>query len=295
MTEDTRTLTPSVRIFAEGVLGRIAAVHDASRPGPHSRVWEVTRADGRRFYVKRSPTPKSFERETWAYRSAVPALGFGRAPHLLGSDARQLTLLLTALPGAPVTRVALDPAARRAAHRQFGAVLARLHSTGAASAVDRRRALESAHALPDEAELNLRRAGSLIAGERAALVRRAAARAVRLAPGLPAARVHGDAREHNALWHEGRLALIDFERSRYAPAALDFVRLACGPWEERADLRTAFFEGYGRRPTEAEREALWCMAVLDAVSRLGHGPSDGDEATRRGLRTLERLERGAFG
>ncbi|QIQ04766.1 phosphotransferase enzyme family protein [Streptomyces liangshanensis] len=294
-----KTLPPPLRAWAERSVGPLGAVQDASHPRADSRVWDITDAQGRHFFVKQSPTPASYACETFGYQSAVPALGFGGAPRLVASDARDLALLLTAVPGTPLSRLTLTTAAHRSAHRQFGALLRRLHGSDRMPGPGRRAAAEAVeHTATTEVETHLVRAGALLTGHRRALVRRAAEHLLQLTDRLVPAHIHGDARERNALWTaagSGRLAVVDFGRSRYAPAVQDFVRLACGPWQDRPDLRDAFFHGYGRDLTDSERQALTCLAALDAVSGLAYGPAHGDdEVTARGTRTLERLERGLF-
>lgn len=73
----------------------------------------------------------------------------------------------------------------------------------------------------------------------------------------------------------------------------DIVRLACGPWVGRPDLRAAFFEGYGRELTDKVERSLRCLAALDAVSAISWGvPHHDPEIVARGRATLARLERG---
>ncbi|MFJ1746184.1 phosphotransferase enzyme family protein [Streptomyces sp. NPDC088116] len=290
-----KALPSPLRAWAERVVGPLSSVRDASHPRASSRVWGVTDSRGRDFFLKQSPSPAFYERETFGYQSAVPALGYGHAPRLVDSDARRLALLLTAVPGTPVSRLALTPAEHRSVHRQFGALLRRLHGAEKLPAGARRDAEAAIGRTAADAGKHLARAGDLLTDGRRALVRRAAGHLLRLTDRLTPGHIHGDAQERNALW-SGRLAVIDFERSRYAPAVQDFVRLACGPWQDRDDLRTAFFQGYGRPLTEAERQALPCLAALDAVSCLAYGPAHGEhDVTARGLRTMDRLERGTFG
>ncbi|MCF3120204.1 phosphotransferase [Streptomyces arenae] len=116
-------------------------------------------------------------------------------------------------------------------------------------------------------------------------------------PALPLAFLHGDARDRNLLWSRSRrqAGWIDFERSHFAPAAQDFVTLACSRWVDRPELRTACLQGYGRDLTPEEEHALRCLAALDAVSCLRWGPRLGDhEVTARGKRTPDRLTTGVF-
>ncbi|MCL7377510.1 phosphotransferase enzyme family protein [Streptomyces sp. 35G-GA-8] len=305
-----KSLPPSLRVWAERVVGPLPAVLDASHPRETSRVWDVTDSRGRRFFIKQSASAALYERETFGYQSAVPALGFGRAPRLVETDPRQLALLLTAVPGTPVSRLVLSGPEHRSAHRQFGALLRRLHGTDKMPGAGRREARTALERLADDAEHHLTRAGDLMSEGRRALVRRSADHVRKLTDLLAPAHIHGDAQERNVLWTgpavpgqrastreaSGQLAVIDFERSRYAPAVQDFVRLACGPWQDRDDLRDAFFHGYGRPLTDAERQALPCLAALDAASCLAYGPDHGEhDVTARGLRTLARLESGALG
>jgi hypothetical protein len=111
----SKTLPAAVHAWAEGVLGPLTVVRDASHPRPASQVWEVThRVDDARHFVKISPTPKFFARETRAYRQTAPALGRGSVPRLVESNAQQQALLLTAVPGRGVKSL---PAVRGAAAR----------------------------------------------------------------------------------------------------------------------------------------------------------------------------------
>lgn len=80
---------------------------------------------------------KFFTRESRAYRHLVPALGHTRAPHLVGSRAQDLALLLTTVPGTPVKELGLDAAGWRTVHQQAGALCARLHEAGALDRGDR--------------------------------------------------------------------------------------------------------------------------------------------------------------
>ncbi|MEV6397353.1 hypothetical protein AB0M39_21700 [Streptomyces sp. NPDC051907] len=99
---EAKALPPGVRDWAERRIGAVAAVRDASHPRENSRIWELARHDGRRFYLKISPKARMYERETFALRHAAPAMGAGGAPQLRASNAEHLVLLVTAVPGRPV-------------------------------------------------------------------------------------------------------------------------------------------------------------------------------------------------
>ncbi|WP_055495667.1 aminoglycoside phosphotransferase family protein [Streptomyces sp. TP-A0356] len=282
--------------WAEDVVGPISSVRDVSHRRPASRVWELTSGTGRTF-LKVAPTPTFYARETRAYREAAPALERGTVPQLVETDPRQRALLLTAVPGRAVRSLALTPAQRRALHRKAGAWLRRFH--GEASDLTPRDHAEAAGEIEravHTAEVHLERAGDLIGVRERELVRRHAAALALLGP-LPVGYVHGDFQERNWLYDTGAgaLAVVDLERARPHAAVFDVVRLACGPWADRPELRTAFCEGFGRRLTTEEEFALRCLGALDAASAIAWGvPHDDREVVARGRRTLARLLEGGF-
>ncbi|WP_327687188.1 phosphotransferase enzyme family protein [Streptomyces sp. NBC_00467] len=290
---DAKTLPPALRGWTEREVGCISGVRDASHPRASSRVWELERADGCRFYLTISPSARMYERETFALRHAAPALGAGRAPQLRASSAEHLALLTTAVPGRPVNELPLTAAEEYEAHRQGGMLLARLHAAGDLTGRWRAEAEEALDAVALGTDRHLEEAGDRLTPAEHALVRRLAAE-LRIVGPLPLGFIHGDAWPRNLLWSE-HAAWIDFERSRFAPVAQEFVRMACAVWADKPRLRAACFSGYGRELTPQERHALTCLAALDAVSALTWGETHGDPfVAARGRRTLDRLTTGVF-
>jgi Ser/Thr protein kinase RdoA (MazF antagonist) len=293
---DSTALPPALLGWAQKQVGTPLTVSDASHPRENSRVWELVRRDGVRFYLKVSPQPLMYQRETFALRSAVPALGAGTAPQLWASNAEHLALLLTAVRGRPLKELTLTPAQECAAYRQGGVLLARLHAAGDLSGPRRREAERTLQDAADGADRHLEKAGDRLTPAEHKLVRDLADQ-LRLLPPLPLAFIHGDAWARNLMW-SGELAQagwVDFERSCFAPAVQEFVPLSCGVWADRPDLRTACLRGYGRGLSAEELHALKGLAALDAVSCLVWGPAHDDpEVTARGRRTLDRLMTGVF-
>ncbi|MEU7204347.1 aminoglycoside phosphotransferase family protein [Streptomyces sp. NPDC045470] len=262
--------------------GEITEVRDVSRQRAGARVWELTRADAARFFLKVAPTPDRYTRETHAYRHAVPALGHAHAPVLVDSDPGRLALLLTAAPGSGLPASAPGRADRTELYRQAGGLLRRLHDAcgpaGAAGPVggaDRWAA--GRHAAAEEQVAQLTDAGVLDAAERRFVLDRAAV--LHLLPPLPAGFLHGDVGEHHFLWDAAgrRLALAGFAQARLGCAAEDLVRVAYGACLRDPALRAAFLRGYGRELTDAERYALPALAALDAVEVWARGLRTGDE------------------
>ncbi|MFC4466865.1 phosphotransferase enzyme family protein [Streptomyces xiangluensis] len=293
---DSTTPSPSLLGWAQKELGAPLTVSDASHPRENSRVWELVRRDGVRFYLKVSPQPLMYERETFALRSAVPSLGAGSAPQLRASSAEHLALLLTAVPGRPLKELTLTPAEECEAYRQGGMLLARLHAAGDLSGPRRREAEGGLQAAADSADKHLRKAGDRLTPADHKLVRDLADQ-LRLVPPLPLAFIHGDGWARNLMWSRklAQAGWVDFERARFAPAVQEFVLMSCGVWADRPDLRAACLRGYGRGLSREELHALKGLAALDAVTCLVWGPAHNDpEVTARGRRTLDRLMAGVF-
>lgn len=122
----TTPVPPALREWAQDIVGPVLSVRNVSHDRPNSRVWELTYATGRVF-VKLSPNPASFGRETRALREVAPGLQMGTIPLLRGADAHQQALLLSPVPGRPVKSLALTPGGERSLHRQAGSWLRLFH------------------------------------------------------------------------------------------------------------------------------------------------------------------------
>ncbi|MBO1329896.1 phosphotransferase enzyme family protein [Streptomyces sp. VRA16 Mangrove soil] len=278
--------------WARSEIGDCATPVDVSHPRAGSRVWGLPRPDGTvRAYLKVSPRPVPYEREVFALRHAVPALGALRAPQLIASLPQDLALLLSPVDGRPLRQLTLRRAEEAAAHRQAGRLLALLHAAGEPTGPRRREAEDAVAVVADGAERHIAAAGERLGPAERDLVRTCAARLAHLPP-LPMAFLHGDAWPRNLLWNGTTAAWIDFERARCGAAVQDFVLLACSVWPTRPDLRTALLTGYGRQLTPDEEIALMCLSAVDAAGCLAWGPDHDDpQVTARGRRTLDRMLR----
>ncbi|MEV6018235.1 phosphotransferase [Streptomyces sp. NPDC051997] len=179
--------------WAERQISGTARARDASPPRDNSRVWELVRADGRRFYLKVAATARSYERETFALRHAAPALGGGRAPQLHASSAEHLALLTAALPGRPANELPLAAAEEYEAHRQAGLLLARLHTAGDLTGHWRTEAEGALHTAAQEADRHVEAAGHRLTPEQRTLVRHLTDRLRQVGP-LPLGFIHGKPR-----------------------------------------------------------------------------------------------------
>lgn len=272
--------------LARQVAGEIAGVTDCSWQRDSSAVWRLASASGSCWYLKRHSSGRFHAREVAALRGWAQVLGHGRVPGLAAADPGQLIMVITAVPGQPVSGLRLSLRAEREVHRQAGLLLGRLHATArepeAGADIGR---------MTSRVEGHLRDAGGLLTPAQRRMVRDCASRLARLGARVPAVASHGDFQPRNWLWDPAsrQLGVIDWERAEPAAAIRDLVRLQHGAWDRRPDLREHFFAGYGRALTPQEREMLSCYAVLDALSGLLWGRANGDdEVVNRAWRTFRR-------
>ncbi|WP_402465396.1 phosphotransferase [Isoptericola aurantiacus] len=209
------------------------------------------------------------DRELDAHEQVLARLaGHGRTPRLLHADLERRLLATTWLPGDVVEGAAAagDPET----YRQAGAVLARLHATGARvdgdweAAQDARALarLAGAHGIAPPVVSRLRE-----------VIGTHAHPPVRVVP------CHGDFRPRSwVIDDEGIVRVIDFGRFAWRPPATDLARLDAQQWIGRPDLAAAFVDGYGADPRggPAWRRILVREAIGTAVwaHRVGDGASE---------------------
>jgi Ser/Thr protein kinase RdoA (MazF antagonist) len=242
-------------------------------------VIRVRDARSQEFVVKQHGSRSKHDREVNAYRHWTAALG-PSAPRLIAADSAAITIVITTLPGQPCSGDL-----RAAVHHQAGALLRRFHDAEPA-----RELLWFPGWLDDRIRHWTGQVKTLLSAEDAMVVdsHLAALRMIGVPHGVPC---HLDFQPRNWLLDEsGNLSLIDFEHARTDLPARDFVRLRFRVWPSRLDLQDAFFDGYGRRLTDAEGELVWHLGALDALTALARGRQTGDRAlTTSGHATLRQL------
>ncbi|MER6447222.1 NUDIX hydrolase [Streptomyces venezuelae] len=276
-------LPRQLRLFAEHAVGPLARVADVSWARTGSRVWRLTGTGGGTWYLKRHRGARFHHREVAAYRTWVPALG-AHAPRLVAAGTMAQAVVVTALEGRALHGMVLDPASEARVQHGLGRLAAALH-----------RSAPEQPGVPSPAagkvERHLEAARPYLADGDEGLVL-ALARTYGDLPSPLLVPTHGDLQYRNVLLTgDGELRLFDFERSEYATATRDMVRLS-HTWDGRPDLRTAFLDGYGRGLTPDEELRLDCESAFDALSGIAYGTTHDDpEVTERGVRTLLRLRR----
>ncbi|MFI1436355.1 aminoglycoside phosphotransferase family protein [Streptomyces lydicus] len=251
--------------------GSAEVVADHSWPGTSTTALRLRATDGRHMILKGNTSTDSFQREHTALSRWAPALG-PSAPQLLDADEDAQLLLMTAVAGRPLQSFTLTPRQERHAYGQAGALLARFHHTAP------RTALPSFG--PDRAAYirsQMTDSTSPLTGTDLTVLDEA----LHLPETLPPQQAqpsHLDFTSRNILW-DTEAGVIDLEASRYEAVGRDFLRITQRTLHHRPDLRTAFYQGYGREPDQAERELMRICTVTDAAAIV-------ITATARGLHTF---------
>ncbi|WP_250639383.1 aminoglycoside phosphotransferase family protein [Frankia sp. AiPa1] len=278
-------LTPTAPIpedlhrWAEQHLPGTTRATDTSWPRSTSQVWLVD-GESTSVYVKISPSRRAFEREIHAHRHARAALPPTAAPRLIAYDTRTLALLTTAVPGAVVRGLPLDPDIETRVHHLGGTLLRGWHDHPEAEPEGAREAVTaSMTAQAAEAALCLKATEELLYPDERELVAEVAHDLVALAAGLPLVYLHGDAAPRNWLWDQvtTTLALIDFETAEHGLAVQDMIWLCGAMWPSQPHLREAYLDGYGRPLTEDEQRLLVLLTARLAVSYLTTGLRNQDQ------------------
>ncbi|MGW5789145.1 aminoglycoside phosphotransferase family protein [Saccharopolyspora sp. NPDC003752] len=211
------------------------------------------------------------QREVSAYREWTPHLA-DAAPRLLAVDPDLPGIVITAVPGRPLDELDLPQEAERAAFRQAGHLLRRLHQipvTGHAPQIT--------SYLAERAEHWIARTTLHLTRHDTQRIRHHMQRLMKITTARVTA-CHLDFQPRNLLWHPGQgLRLIDFEHARIDLAARDLVRMTTRHFAQRPDLKAAFFAGYGPL-NESDAAVLAHCTVLDGLTTLAYGHRNSDPA-----------------
>lgn len=273
-------LPDALGAFAEAQLGQLTRTRFCGWPHAESAVWHL---EGRASaYLKAFRQPRKFAQERRAYRDWLPRLtsepGLAVTPALLAESGALRALLLSALPGSLAVHALLTPRQGLEVYRRAGAFLRALHALPFGDDDP----LPLGEAYRQRAKAWLARAEGLVADPLVAWVGGRAGEAAGLLDTLGAARVpcHRDFTARNWLVATGagavRLAVIDFEHARPDFWLFDTEKLCAEV--TATPLEAAFWQGYGRAPTDAERRVLEAHGALAALSTVVWAREHGDAA-----------------
>jgi Ser/Thr protein kinase RdoA (MazF antagonist) len=298
------SLPPDLHRRCRPVVGDVAVVSRHDQPHRRANVWRLESESGPCF-LKQHGEMRRWAAEVHALTAWAPAL-YPEAPQLRaawdGSAAagERPAVLVTALPGAPLSSLTLDAAQQQCSWNAAGAWLARWHALPPGRCFGGTTA-DGKHPSPDaEADAVAlitrtiedwlargRDAGVMFEAETATAMRALGATDV-FASEVPMP-CHGDFQPHNwiidgtAAWS----GVIDFEHARWdvrlADLGLWWDRLLAG----RPDRQEALFAGYGRRLNAREAGQLAILRALGAMARIVGGHRAGQTAVvQLGRRTL---------
>ena len=266
----------ALRAWAESVAGAQVEIVDRSRGfGQPSIVWELQPMGSERLFLKRSGSSAHFRRARHANEHWIPQLDGERFhfPTRVGTNEELLAFVATALDGPVVETMDLKSADVTFLMHEAGALARAIHALPVEEAVDpvaymghkvSRYLQPSEHVDPRDIDWVL------------ALVDEG-----RAFDGCAMVGTHGDWSPRNwlRLDNEGLPALgaIDWERARVDVWLEDMQRMTHDHWYRFPWLREAFFDGYGRRPTEPEARQLKMLTLVASLAAIPYACKHEDE------------------
>ncbi len=301
----TTSLPEPLAAWCETILGGYDAPGECSHPHGESRVWRLfSRTSGETCYLKAHRRDGKREREIWAYNHVVALLG-GFAPRLVAvRDEPPPALLLSALPGEPMERVALTPARERNAWQQAGTALARYHTVTSPWFGRPDRNGEPLEGTQPDAEafwqsrladwIDRAERGNFLTPDEIAFARDRAGD-MNVFRGEPAVATHHDYTPRNWIVSPDTsewLGVIDFEHACFDVCVADFKLYRDRFFADRPDLEEAFFTGYGAPLTDRQQAQLRIIHLHQGVSGVVWSREHHDagfDATNHAI--LDRLRR----
>lgn len=257
--------------FAQREMGSEVQIENYSRDfGRPSIVWRLVASDGSRAWLKHHESSRQFERELIGLERFIPALGeqtWWSSPILVAMDRDAEVILMTEVEGEILDTAVTSTDEDRTMFRLAGRFVRKLHDLASFE--------------PNEAtvpiDLKDRSEHYLVAGETSI-----DAETMRWARGLvdQACRVgnitpvpcHRDFSPRNWLINRRqsgiKFGVIDWERTGHDLWLQDIQRMVYDHWHHRPHLRHAFFEGYGREPTDAEQLQLDTICLVGAIASV---------------------------
>lgn len=286
----TFALDLALDAFVAAAVGPYQTVRFCGRGQTGSRVWEIIDQAGTRAFVKVHRQRRKFTQELDAYRRWAVALS-PATPRLVAHSVAQQALVLSAVPGRPVSAAGLGRADEPALYRRAGALLRGLHDLPYGDDDPMPLAL----AFLRRASAWLARCQGLVPTEVLRWAEACSHEAARLIAQERYRRVpcHRDYTPRNWLDDGKQLYLIDFEHARADLWLNDVERLYGEVLASRPRLAAAFWLGYGRTPSESEQALLKRLGVLAALATIAWAARHGNEALKQqGWRALTRFRFG---
>ena len=258
--------------------------------------WHIAAADGTGFYLKRREFQQHYVAEVRAFRDWVarlPAGSWWSAPAMVANSDELGVMILTELPGEIIEDSPPGPREVKDGDVSAGRLASALHGAD----IDLSGESRVQRYAPEDVERYMGLARQYLDKSTCDW-----AETVLCRPdawdGLSIVPVHGDYSPRNWIHErvgskrsESRLGVIDWERSRPGFWVEDVQRMTHDHWVDAPHLRDAFFEGYGRTPTDSEWRHSDQITLINAIGGVPWAISHGDEPfVRHNRRVIERLK-----
>jgi len=283
--------TEALKRFVAAALGGDCRIDDFSRTsGRRSVTWRIHSGDGSGFYLKRHEFHHHYVAEVRALKRWVAQLPLGswwKAPKVVADSDELGAAILTELPG-EVIEDSPPPDDLEGAYRNAGRLARALHDADidlsdeprvhdySSEVVERYVVPSRPYLDADTYQWAMSISARLDAWE-----------------GLSIVPMHGDYSPRNWIARRGEptLGVIDWERSRPGFWVEDVQRMLHDHWLKAPSLREAFFEGYGRTPTDLEWRQAYQVSLITAVGGVSWSSTHGDEQFETHNRAvIERLK-----
>lgn len=270
--------------FAERSVGLIESHENISRPGSPHRVSKLRTRSGDDLIAKWCADAPSYFKTFDALSHYAKPLGTS-APRLIDHQDGLKAILMTTLPGAPAdTLQAQDPVV----HYRVGQIIRRFHESAPAT---RSRDVSTQLAstlsrLIDQSEEDLGPVGT--AELRALGMELLDLGELSLQP------LHGHlSPEHWMIDADYGVQLMSFSRSEYDPWIMDTAVLERDYWGYSPELKSAFFSGYDKTPSEQDGVLLRAKHAMDALTtwvQLTTGPHAKKASKKERMLAWSRVE-----
>ena len=269
-----------LRAFVEDHCGDQLTVVNLSRTaGRQSLVWRIE-WPSRSAYLKKHESARLYNREIAALENWTPLLPADvrfSTPRIIAKSDALTAVLLEVVPGEIVAEAGLTGSQQEDVFRMAGACAASLHGIQAPQPAE---TVDLERALTDELDRLLEQCGNAITSGLRQWARSVVADGSPFA-GAKTVPAHHDFSPRNWLAERTanglRLGVIDWERARFALWLQDAQRMTHDHWAREPQLREAFFDGYGRKPTEREERQLKLITLINSIGAIPWAIERGDQ------------------
>ncbi|GEM_PF-1167830 len=279
--------------YAQRQIGSAVQIENRSRDfGRPSIVWRLRSSDGSLAWLKHHESATLYERELIGLEQFVPALGvqtWWQSPRVISRDDDLAVILMTEVEGELLDETPVSSDECTLMFKMAGRFIRKLHDVG----IPDPDGIDPAEYLRDRLDYYLSAGEEAIDEQTATWVRELIHEASSL-PGLQRVPCHMDFSPRNWLIQRNEegtgFGVIDWERTRWDLWLQDVQRMEYDHFHREPHLRDAYFEGYGREPTEDEGLLLNTLSLVTAIGSIPWAISHNDEYFAELSRTqIERI------